>query len=66
MSAAASEKVFELVRAQIAKTKLEYLDRLDQRKQALHRRSRLYLGEQWLGYVPEGEYEVLILSGKLE
>jgi hypothetical protein len=66
MSTAARDKLFEMVRTQITKTKQEDMDRLEQRKQALHRRKRLYLGEQWLGYVPKGEYEVLILSGKLE
>jgi len=66
MPKSARDKLFEIIRAQIHKTKQEYMERLDQRKQALNSRKRLYLGTRWLGYVPEGEAEVLILSGKLE
>lgn len=59
-------KLFELVREQVVKTKQEYMSRLDERKQALAKRKQLYLGQQWLGYVPTNENEVLILAGKLE
>jgi hypothetical protein len=66
MATSARGKLFELVRAQIAKTKQEYMSRLEARKEALLQRNALYLGEQRLGYVPTNEHEVLILAGKLE
>jgi hypothetical protein len=66
MPTTAKDKLFELVREQIGKVKQEYMRRLDERRQALKQRKPIYLGEQWLGYAPEGENEVLILAGKLE
>lgn len=62
----AKEKVFALVRAQVGKTREEYMRRLDERKQSLLKRKKLYLGSRWLGYAPTNENEVLILSGKVE
>jgi hypothetical protein len=66
MPQTARDKLFEMVRNQIVRTKQEYMTRLDARKQALAKRRRVYLGQRWLGYVPTNENEVLILASKLE
>jgi hypothetical protein len=62
----ARKQLNELVQQEVDKSRQEYIERLDHRRNQLSVRPTIHYGGKMIGLQPVNEHEVLILAGKLE